>query len=401
MSPQGYYVPAGTSPFASFRKNANGTGVIEGIKIFRSGTFKDSMGYQRTWEVEHLEQMIFHFGMLRDRDIFPNVPVRDGHPGIFGSGGEVIGYLANLTREDEFLLSDLEITEPDAFAKWERGTFRARSLEVGMYESNDESAYWPVVMGLAFVDIPAVEGLYSRYSNPARRPERSKFHFSQTVVDTDKEMTVAGEQTTTQPGTEAPQTPAAPAAPSNPQQAPADGGTATPPAAPAVPEAVPSAQHGNGTSNSTTTSSFRVNGQTVADYAAVQAHIDTLETFRRDTMQTARREFVSGLARDNKIGAPQIESLTAHALGLSDAQWDAFRVAYDVAPQVPLFGQHANGGGGTPSPSATDAVADEIDILEQRLAMHKRAGMTQDNIEKLDSFKRLATLKANRGVAAS
>lgn len=412
----GFSVALPSRGYKAFSKNEDGTGVIAGLKIFRAGTFKDSMGYQRTWEVEHLEQMIFHFNLLRNRGIFPNVPVRDGHPGIFGSGGEVIGYLENLRRETEdetdFLVSDLGITEPEAYAKWERGTFRARSLEVGMYETNDEATYYPVVMGLAFVDIPAVEGLYAKQSH---RPERSPFHFAQVLVDETKENTVAGEQTTPA-GT---QTPAPPAAPANATGAPAAPGAEGAPAAPAASAPAPveqsggqapaaesqqggqgqaaqppadggQAQHGQTPPAMT----FKINGQPTADFAAVQRHIDALEGASKEAADQARKDFVTGLAQANKIAATQIDDLQAHALSLNDDQFAHFKASYEKAPVVPLFAKHGQTDGGQPTPAggAADAKADEIEVLKEQVAQHRRRGMSEDKIANLPSYKKLMAL---------
>jgi len=54
------------------------------------------------------------------------------------------------------------VTEPGAVKKFERGTFRSRSIEIGPYESNNGKITAPAVLGLAMVDIPAVEGLFQR-----------------------------------------------------------------------------------------------------------------------------------------------------------------------------------------------------------------------------------------------
>ena len=147
----------------------SGGKTILSVPVFRAGTFKDSMGDQHTWTIEHLSQMVFNFNMLRERGTLPNVPVRDQHKSFFGSGGSVVGFVEGLRVEGQdekgnaLLVADLEITEPDAFGKIERGTWRSRSSEIGFYEDNDEAMYWPVFMGLAWVDLPAVEGLFESH----------------------------------------------------------------------------------------------------------------------------------------------------------------------------------------------------------------------------------------------
>lgn len=393
----GFAVPSGMATGdAHFAKNKSGTGTITGLRIFKAGTFKDSMGYQRTWLEEHLEQMVFNFDLLRSKGILPHVPVREGHPGIFGSGGTVVGYFLNLrvekADETSFLVSDLEITEPDAVGKWERGTYRGRSLEVGMYEDNNETTYWPTVMGVAFVDIPAVEGLYSRAQQNSP-DQKSKFHFSQTLMDDDKETTpMAGENQNG--GGQTPPTPPAGDGQGQQQQPPAP----TPPAPePTPPAPAPAPAPGGEHSNQGTAQHFTINGVQTADFAAVQAHINTLEGFRKETTEQARKDFVTSLATDKKIAAGQVESLQELALTYSDAQFDAFKASYAAAPTMSLLSNHAGSGGTPTDPGAGNSSTskdDEVSILTEQIAMHKRAGMSQDKIEKLPSYKRLQALQS-------
>lgn len=132
--------------------------VIAGMRIFRVGSFKNSDGESTKWTSADLHQMVENFNALKDDGTFPHVPVRENHGRDVRS---VVGYFTALRVEGKFLVADLEITEPTAADRYTRGTYRARSLEVGTYETNKGVAYYPTVMGLAFCDIPAVEGLYA------------------------------------------------------------------------------------------------------------------------------------------------------------------------------------------------------------------------------------------------
>lgn len=394
---QGFAIATGLSyADASVYKKKDGTGKIVDLKIFKSGTFKDSMGFQRTWEPEHLEQMIFNYNLLKNRGIFPNVPVREGHPGIFGSGGSVQGWIDTLRHADEFLVADLSITEPEALAKWERGTYRGRSLEVGMYETNDESTYWPTVMGLAFVDIPAVEGLYNKQTaEPPDKKNKSTFHFSQVLLD-DKEITVEGDQNP-QPPAPTPPAPApapAPAPPQPPAPAPAPAPNPAPAPAPA-PEPAPAPQQQH--------SMFKINGQDVQDAAAVQTHITSLESFVKETRDLNRKNFVSGLVASNKVLASQKEGMEALVLTMTDAQYEAFTKLHETTPPMPLLGNHGNQGGGQPPASTGSGFTggkatpeEQKEVLEETIAMHKRAGMSEENIQKTDSYKKLQALQNAR-----
>lgn len=384
---------------APSRQLDNGNWQIEGLRIFKTGTFKDSWGTQRTWESEHLQQMVFHYNMLKERGIFSNVPVRADHS---SSVNNIVGYFTDLRAEDIFLVADLEITEPGAYEKWERGTYRSRSLEVGAYESNDEAVYWPTVMGVAFVDIPAVEGLHSKTKT------EKLANFSLVMQDKDKENPVADTQTvsttteekvteaTTAPAPSKPVTPPAPATPPTPSPTPTTGAEGEPreeneEEENTTTEGEPAASHSRGASQ------FRVNGQPVSDFAAVQRHIESLESFATETTKAARTNFVNNLATSNRIAATQIDSLTALALTMSDEQFKAFTGAYESAPASGLLGLHGQQSQATP---ATDAVASEIQTLEETVAMHKRAGMPEDALVKTGSYLRLQALKTTSGSAA-
>lgn len=339
-----------------FKKNDNGSGQLQAMKIFRAGTFKDSIGIQHTWDPEHLHQMVFHFNLLKDKGVLPNVPVRVDHS---FSAAKVIGWITSLEVKDNFLLMNADITEPDAVEKIDRGTYRNRSAEVGMYETNAEAFYWPVLQGVAFVDLAAVEGLYS--ATPRRY----------TILD-DKESTVPEEPT--------PPTPPAPPAPPAP----------TPPA-PAPPAPTPPAPAPPAPASPQT---FNVNGQTTSDFAAVQTHIAALETFRRETMSAARSTFVTDLAKNNRIAAPQVESMTAHAQSLTDEQWEGFKKTWENAPANALLGNQHNGVTNPANAGEQENVPSELETVKEIVAMHAKAGMTPDQISKTPSGIKLAALTA-------
>ena len=363
---------------------SNGAFRIERMPVFKSGTFKDSMGYQATWEPEHLEQMVFNFEMLRSRGILPNVPVRSDHRSLFG-GGEVIGYITGLYHDQASgrLLADYEITEPEHAAKLQRGTYRARSAEVGMYETNDEALYWPVFMGFAFVDIPAVEGLYSK---AAKEAEGGDFVLL-TEYDKEKPVSTTPSESTTQPegteGTEAEGT-EAPAAentqPPTPQVTPGAGGEQ------GQGGQAGTAEHGAAQPG---TFSFTVGGQPTTDFAAVQRHITALETAASEQRDAGRRAFVNGLASSNKILQSQVEGLTNSVLSMSDEQFGHFRTAYDVAPEQPLLQQH----GSPTGPTQATAASEEIEVLRETVAMHRRSGTPEASIQKMPSYIRLQALE--------
>lgn len=293
--------------------------LIPGLRVFKTGTFKNSAGEEKTWSRADLEKMVQNFNSLRSGGQLPNVPVRADHS---WSIAAVVGYINSLSiGQDDVLLADVELTEPDAVDKWNRKTFRSRSLEVGEYEANDGTKFHPVVLGLAFVDLPAVEGLYSS----ANRGERYE-HKETGVPETFR------------------------------------------------PENQPH--------------TFRINGLDSVDPAAVQAHIDTLETFQRDTVTVTREAFVAKLAAENKITAGQVESFTKHVGSLTPDQYEEFTKAWESAAPSHVLGEH----GTQPTPKPNTGAPDEVTNLKKTVDMHRKSGLSQEDIEKTPTWKRLTAL---------
>lgn len=384
------------------RDGANGSKILDNLRIFKTGTFADSLGIIHTWEDIHLEQMVAHFRLLRDGGYLPDVPVRADHS---FSVKDVVGYFTDVYKDPQdpqFLSSSIEFTEPDAFEKWDRGTWRSRSIEVGTYVTNDQKEFWPVVMGLAFVDLPAVEGLHERPKNDktsfyrigdkeignnmnalqqwlADNPGKTEAdwvaavtysywlacaNYAQHLVDWEKAVTYAAAIQQQLP----PPAPPAPPAPHNlPQPPPA------PPAPPAR-------------------STFRVNGVETQDLQAVQVHIDALETFRTDTTTKNRTDFVNGLAANNIILASQLTPTLALVATMTPEQFDGFRAMYEnAAPSSvlnPVTPTPAN------QPPSKQTTQEEIAVLEEGIANHKRVGMTDDQIKNTQTYRRLQELKS-------
>lgn len=370
----------------------NGNNVLEGLRVFRHGTFKDSMGFERTWEPLHLDEMVMYHNHLKEAGIFANVPVRTDHS---FSVKDVVGYLTDVYRDkqdDSFLSVDIEFTEPDAYEKWQRGTLRSRSLEVGMYETNDGASYYPVVMGLAFVDIPAVEGLHGKeksngtvYFSQARTIEQENNRmnleeflaacryaewetaatYAQAVADWEKaaNYALALEQ--------------------HAQHAQALGITATHSAPPANPP--------QGGGNYT----FQIGGQPVSDFGQVQRELSTLEAFQRETIKANRENFITSLAERNIILAPQAEHLKGLVETMSVDQFKKFQEAYqgEGAPAT-LLQNHGAPAGSQPPAAAT--TAEQMSIQEEVVHRLKDSGMTDEQIQKTAAFQKLQSLKTGQ-----
>jgi hypothetical protein len=340
-----------------YRKDS-GVLILERLAMFRSGTFRDSTGYQMTYDPLHMKQIVDNYEWLRDKKIFDDIPVRDGHPGWLIHGlegnGKVVGWHDKVWTETltaphddteyDYILADIRITDPSAAASIENGTWRNRSAEIGRYTTNTEAEFWPVYMGVAYVDIPAVEGL--KFSSSNTTPDRQVYVFM------DSKETGVGTEPTTTTG--------------QPQGTPLLGVTPAPQA-------------------------FSINGQSLTDPVVVQNHITALEKFQAETVEGNRVAFVTGLAASNKILATQVDSLTAFAKGLNGEQFVAWQATFEAAPVQPVLGQHASG---TTNPEntaqnqPTAAPAQEVTDLEV-VKMHKHAGTPKAQIEAGASYKRL------------
>ncbi len=176
-----------------FGKSISGEAkIMKGVEILRTGEFK---GY--VWDVKKMKKAVSNFRKLKKNNIFPDVPIRINHGGIFGGGVEsVCGYINDLhvklldkKSEEAIMTADCEfidqevIDDIDSAQKNERrGKFIKRSIEFGPYVDNNNNEYDPVIYGYAFVDIPAVEEL-----KPLPAFAFSKFINNKKVVELNKE----------------------------------------------------------------------------------------------------------------------------------------------------------------------------------------------------------------------
>ena len=364
---------------------------IQGLPVFRSGEFRDSMGFQHTWEDLHMRQMVTNFEFLRDRNIFPDVPVRAGHPNMLGADPVMFigGYVTDLRVQElasphdgksySYLLADLDIKDPDFARKITSGLWRNRSSEIGPYVTNSEMELWPVFKGFAYVDIPAVEGL-----NFSRKPGESAVIFDGTSPIKEFNMDPDEVQNT---NTAAPTPPPVPAAPVAQVAQPAQATQFQASQTPVAPVLAPAQQAPAFT--------FSIGGQATSDFAAVQAHIDSLEAAARETRDVNRRAFVSGLLRDNRIFANQAASMETLALSLDDAQYANFVASYQDAPANQALGAQFTGQNlnqAAPAQQFSQAAAPlATDLIQAKeiIMRHQISGMASDMIKQTSSYKLL------------
>lgn len=365
-------------------RNDTGNVFVNDFAVFRTGTFKDSMGEQHTWTTEHLAQMVSNFKILSESGRLQGIPVRDGHRSYFGDSapgsgvGRVVGWVTDLrlgeknVDGEQMLVADFEFTEEDAAEKFRTGTFRARSSEIGMYETNDEAMHWPTFLGFAFVDIGAVEKLFGKSwtTNNIQLSQHSEGNMTKKNAD---EAPLDAADVTEEDGIEIE------------LDVPAPGSDAPP----ATTEHAAAPTAGN--------FAFRVGGQATTDFAAVQQHIDTLEGLTNDYVESTRNDYVTGLAEKGIIPATKVEDMQAFARGMSPEQYTQFAAMYDDTPANALFANHANGvtnEKGTEGTNHDSSTPDELEILKLRVEYARKSGLGEAELQKLDSFKRLQQLTA-------
>lgn len=395
-----------------YRQGGNGNLILEGVAVFRSGTFRDSMGFQHQWEPEHMTQMVDNYSILASRGVITSVPIRSDHVGFLDSSlKSVVGYHIGLRTEERmntvsgemctYLLADMEIIDPDAIQRIESGLWRNLSSEIGTYLTNAEAEYWPVYMGVAFVDFPAVEGLANSFSK--RAPNDSGIHAGSAVfslVNEQEEPDMARNNTLkTEPeGTVTEDTIEGGAIDlSKHQNADNDGDNGeggddedktpvqdseeTTDGEENEPEGGDDADSNEDDSSDEDESKdgaqfglsgqafqFSVNGQPTTDFAAVQAHITQLEGIIEHGRETSIEEFVKGLAEDGKILATQIDSLTGFAKSLDESQYTAWAGQYGDMPSLPLFGHHGAGSNRIENPEdlkESETIKKELGIQQE------------------------------------
>lgn len=400
--------------------------VLENVPVFRSGTFRDSMGFQHTWDDIHMMQMKSHYDILTERKFVESFPVRKGHGSFLGEPMDgLIGWHTKLETEKRtnpvdgveytYLLADYEILEPDAINKIESGLWRDLSAEITSWVTNDEMEFWPVYGGVAYVDFSAVEGLreFSKHSN----------HIS-LMFENEKEAPVVGADNSTgqpdqasgtpQQGTPAPAQGTPPADQGGQQTAPpaappADQGAATAPGTEqgAATDEDEDVEDGGDHTKGGTLFVFKLYGKPTLGlpikgltgpqlqaFQSAQAHIDYLEKYRKGQLEGHRTEFVKGLATNNKILATEIPNMTKVALEMSDEAFSLWSAAYASAPKQPLFDQHGQTPTDQGAPQQTDVEArkDRISVLEAIVADHRRSGFTKEKLEATSTWNELQTL---------
>jgi ATP-dependent protease ClpP protease subunit len=147
-----------------------------------------------------------------------------------------------------------------------------------------------------------------------------------------------------------------------------------------------------------------IGNRMVTDFSVINRHMETLQAAQNEQQAAHRKNFVEGLASDNKIPATMIDSLidfvngNGTKPGLSDEQFADFQASYESSASSSLFDNHgatrtddSTTPGGAPITDAK-AKADRIEILEGIISMHKRT-MSSEDVEQTPSYKELQSLQ--------
>lgn len=135
-----------------------------------------------------------------------------------------------------------------------------------------------------------------------------------------------------------------------------------------------------------------VNGVATSDPNAVQAHINMLEGFAKESKESGRKNFVQSLVDNGQLAAPMGEGTKNLVLNMTDQQYEDFRNLYANAPQLPLLARH--GVQASTEQTADKARADRIEVLQGIVKHHRDSGMKESELQAKDSYIELQGLLA-------
>jgi len=133
----------------------------------------------------------------------------------------------------------------------------------------------------------------------------------------------------------------------------------------------------------------------------VQAHIASLEEFRRETTESNRKAFVQSLVDSNRLPVTMQKSTEEFALGLSPDQWSQYVATQSAAPAHPLLGQYGTTQQPGEARTERQALENELEVQRGIVRQHKLANMSQDKLEATQSFQRVKSLESQLAALTS
>ncbi|WLR49585.1 hypothetical protein LC065_20285 (plasmid) [Halobacillus litoralis] len=126
--------------------------LIEGIEAFKAGNWKGT-----DYSVERLSEMVNNFQKFSEEGSL-EPPFKVDHS---ESARDQVGWIKNVYLEGDTLFADALVTEPDAVAKIQRGTWKKVSAEIykNYVEDNTKEQHGMTFRALSIVSIPHLKGL--------------------------------------------------------------------------------------------------------------------------------------------------------------------------------------------------------------------------------------------------
>lgn len=352
---------------------------VSGVPIFRSGSFKDSMGELMSFDKFSIDTMINNFNYLKTSGVFPKPVVRRGHPSMFTNDRmqSVIGYINDLHTENrtaphdgqnyDYLIAELEIIDDEAKGKIESGLWLNRSMEMGPYESNSGQETYPVVTGVAYVDVPAVEGLNFSKNFDANDPiDGILFNYTEDnmtgtpgvqmpTLDFNKHVFNIGQIETNDFSK--------------------------------VQDYITDLENKFASEQAKVT-------QFETENANLKAENMSLKEFQDSVTKDLRNNFVDELAKDGKILESAKDNMKAFASGLNDEQFESWKNTMNGVPTNSLFENHGNQEAGEHD---SDKNKDQSEFQTEKniITALKAAGKTADQIKVTSAYQRVIAAEPN------
>ena len=354
---------AATDRKTTYERQPDGSLVVRNRAVLRTGTFVDSRGRKATYTKDDLQGIAKNFGKVKKHQ--PDLPVRANHSR--GDVNGVQGYLENVKVDGDTLRADYTILEPDAADKVERKTWRSVSAEIGAYKTNSGEDIPRTLVGLAYVDLPAVEGLYSLQLE------------DETMELTEQELQAKIDEAVAE------------ATKGTYSQEDLDWSIGAAYAQADVDLRAEYAKDDDEPFEFALTT-----GETTTNPAEVQAEIVNLGmrvTAAEGALSEQRdkqREFaLDQLVKDQKITKPTADAWKDMVLEFSNEAFATWLAGYELAPTL---GTSSSGAGDDNGNEQTELQA-EVQQLEAQLSMHRASGVSEAELAEMPSFKRLAALK--------
>lgn len=148
MSRQNPYIFLSPSHLLSFAEHNPETRKVYGMEVLAVGTYRGI-----TFAEGDLQEIADNFHKLKEKGL--DVPLKVDHT---DEASAIVGWITNVERRDDKLYADAEITEPIAYEKIVRGTWKKVSCEIYLNFVDDEGhSHGKVLRAIAIVAHPQIK----------------------------------------------------------------------------------------------------------------------------------------------------------------------------------------------------------------------------------------------------